>query len=261
MTMMFKKDLFAIAIDEDVDLNKRWEALHQLRNHKLHNPHLGDIDSFVQENQGLVGLAARRSLRKTKYRVEFEDLMQEGNIGLIKAYCKYTPDRKTSFSTYAYYYISNHIMRYIAERVPTIRVSRGVYELAGKILKRKLENSSPEEISRALGCTVVAANKALNNLKGDLVMSLNTILTTDKTSYRKVELMDILPEEQDFSEVDVQEFINSLKGDMRKTLELALEDKTQKEIGKELGFSQVHAGRIINKIRQRAKEHFGSNIA
>lgn len=261
MTTMFKKDLYDLAIDDNEDLEGRWEALHQLMNHKLHNPHLGDIDLFVQENRGLVALVAKRSLYKTKYKVEFEDLMQEGYIGLIKAYCNYTPDRSTSFSTYAYYHISNQIMRYIAEKVPMIRTPRGVYELAGKILKRKLGDSSAEEISKELGCTVAAANRALKNLKGSIVMSLNMIMATDKTSQKKVELQDVLPEQQDFTSYEVEEFIDSLSGDMKKTLELALENKTQKQIGKELGCSQVHAGRLISRIRERASKHFGEVIA
>ncbi|MYX21984.1 sigma-70 family RNA polymerase sigma factor [Streptomyces sp. SID8380] len=259
MTTMFKKDLYDLAIDDNEELEGRWKALHQLMDHKLHNPHLGDIDIFVQENKGLVALVAKRSMYKTKYKVEFEDLMQEGYIGLIKAYCNYTPDRSTSFSTYAYYHISNQIMRYIAEKVPMIRTPRGVYELAGRILKRKLGEASAEEISKELGCTVDAANRALKNLKGSMVLSLN-LLVSESTSQR-VELGNILPQEQDFTNYEVEEFIDSLSSEMKKTLELALENKTQKQIGKELGCSQMQACRLISRIREKANRHFGEVIA
>lgn len=255
-TKTFWLPVYRQAIDENEDLERRWEALRKLRNREIYNPHLGDLEVFIQENGGLVVDVVKKSMAKTKYKVEFDDLMQEGWIGFIKAYARYTPEKSTKFSTYAYYYMSNEIMRFIADKVPMIRVPNYLYELGGRILRNKLGESTAEEIAERLGCTVGAASRALENLRGNMVMSLNTVLTTDKTSHRKVELMDILENFQDFSESDVQEFIDSLSNDMKKTLELALENKSQKEIGKELGFSQNQASRLLKMVREKATKHF-----
>lgn len=225
----------------------------------LHNPHLGDIDTFIKENSGLVAQVAKRSFHKTRHKVEFDDLMQEGFIGLTKAYCNYTPEKNTTFSTYAYYHISNQIMRYIAERVPMIRVPRYIYEISGMILRMKLENATPEEVSEKIPCSLNVAKRALDNLKGNMVMSLNTIVA--ETDTRESELMDTLPHDDDFTNLNVEEFIKSLNDELREVLLLALKEKSQMEIGVELGFSQAQAWRLMNKIRKKARDFFDEGIA
>ena len=226
---------------------------------KLHNPHLGDLDDFILKNKGLVAQVARKSMYKTKLKVEMEDLMQEGYIGFIKAYCYYSPDKNTEFSTYAYYHIQNQIMKYIRDRVPMIRTPRNVYELSGVILREKMTNASPEEIAEKMGCTVKAANKALDNIKGQMVLSLNSVVADTKS--RDAELMDILPQDQDFTNAEVEAFFDSLSDELKEVLDLAMKEKTQTEIGKELGFSQAQAWRLMKRIRKQAHAFFGEGIA
>lgn len=258
-TKTFWHTVYRTAIDDNENLERRWEALRKLIDREIYNPHLGDLEMFMNENRGLVADVVRKSMRKTKLKVDFDDLMQEGWIGFIKAYSRYTPAKSTKFSTYAYYHMSNEIMRYIAERLPMIRVPRGIYELGGKILKNRLGNSSAEEISEKLGCTVKAAERALENLKGNIVLSLNAVVSDSAT--RDAELMDILPQDHDFTNLDVLEFFESLDDELKQTLQMAMENKSQSQIGKVLGCSQVQAGRLIKRIRTRAKEYFGEVTA
>lgn len=226
---------------------------------KLHNPHLGDLEEFIQANKGLVAQVARRAMYKTRLKVEWEDLMQEGYIGFIKAYSYYNPNKNVEFSTYAYYHIQNQIRRYIRDKVPMIRTPRNVYELSGVILREKMTKDSSEEIAKKLGCTINAANKALDNIKGKMVLSLNSVVF--EADSKDTELMDILPQDQDFTNIEVEAFLESLSDELKKVLDLALKEMTQTEIGKELGFSQAQAWRMMKRIRQQANAFFGEGIA
>lgn len=94
--------------DEEVDLSRRTKA--------------GDMKArqrLIEKNLRLVISVAK------KYRgmgMPFEDLIQEGNIGLMKAIEKFDPDRGWRFSTYATWWIRQAVQRSVADKGRTIRV-------------------------------------------------------------------------------------------------------------------------------------------
>lgn len=94
--------------DEEVDLSRRTKA--------------GDTKArqrLIEKNLRLVISVAK------KYRgmgMPFEDLIQEGNIGLMKAIEKFDPDRGWRFSTYATWWIRQAVQRSVADKGRTIRV-------------------------------------------------------------------------------------------------------------------------------------------
>src|SRR5215204_5467221 len=93
---------------EEIDLSKRAKAGDQKARQRL-----------IEKNLRLVVSVANKYLG---YRLPFEDLIQEGNIGLMKAVEKYDPERGFRFSTYATWWIRQAVQRAVADKGRTIRV-------------------------------------------------------------------------------------------------------------------------------------------
>ncbi len=100
-------------------------------------------DQLVLRNQGLVGKVARRYFDTG---LSFEDLMQEGQIGLIKAGERYDPSRGTRFSTYAVWWIWQAIGRAVANTGRTIRLPVNLWHRVMQL--RRAENTLTQKYGR-----------------------------------------------------------------------------------------------------------------
>lgn len=67
--------------------------------------------------------------------LEFEDLVQEGNIGLIKAVERFDPDREVQFATYAHYWVKQSILDAITTKSRTVRLPAHVVSLKLRVFK------------------------------------------------------------------------------------------------------------------------------
>ena len=91
-----------------------------------------DVESrnwVVQANLGLVYRVARQFLRRG---LTIDDLVGEGNLGLIRAAQQYDPSQGTRFSTYATYWIRDAIQSALANTAATIRLPMNVSKLLGR---------------------------------------------------------------------------------------------------------------------------------
>lgn len=224
--------------------------------------HEGDEEAreqLVKDNTGLVWCVVKRFYGRG---AEPEDLFQIGCIGLIKAIDKFDLSYDVKFSTYAVPMISGEIKRFLRDD-GMIKVSRSLKELSYKAYLAK--ESLQDEWGREPGIEELA--EYLQVEKEELAMAIESggeIESLHKPIFQKdgneIQLMDKLTENEEKEEkilnkLLVRQLLGDLEKEERQLVYLRyFADKTQTEIGKELGISQVQVSRLEKKILKSLRE-------
>ena len=227
----------------------------------------GDLEArrqLIEEAMPLVrALAARYSYRGE----QFEDLVQIGAIGLIKAIDRFDLDRGVELTAYAAPNIVGEIKRYFRDVAWTVHVPRGLRELNVQLsrLKEQLTSElgrSPTnpELAKAANVTEERVLEALESSRAYSPLSLSApsdgpdgdrdrleLLTTDESEYQGAEDRALLAHG-----------FNALGERERQILRLSFfEGMTQAQIAQVVGLSQMHISRLIRS----ALAEIGETIA
>ena len=222
-------------------------------------------DKLILDNMGLVYKVANKFKSRCENKCDFDDFIQLGTIGLIKAVDNYDPEKGSSFSYYAYVKIGSEINRYIREKINVINLIPKDNVIFSKIQKEidnmLIENHrypSIKELSEKLEIDIQYLGELLNAKLGGWDSLYN-----NTTEDNNLMLIDIVEDESD----DIMKFINddfilellSILTDKEKYIiyRRYIYELTQEEVSLELDCNRTLISRMekraLNKIKNYVK--------
>ncbi len=227
---------------------------------KAQNGDKDEMARLVENNQGLIWNIAKRFFGRG---YDKEDIYQIGCMGFIKAIRRFDSNFDVKLSTYAVPYILGEIKKFLRDDGP-VKVSRGLKDLHIKILELQKDYAKEgKELS------IIEISKILRVPKEEIIMALesnrsiesieNNTYEDSKTS-NTLSIADTLSTNLDeatliTNKVAIQKLIENLNDREKEIILLRFyKDKTQSEVAKVLGISQVQVSRIEKKILAGMKE-------
>ncbi|MFB7252988.1 SigB/SigF/SigG family RNA polymerase sigma factor [Streptomyces nojiriensis] len=220
-------------------------------------------NTLVELNLSLVKYAATR-VRHVG--APWEDVLQVGTIGLIKAINRFDPERGFEFMSFALPTIVGEIKRYFRDTTWAVRVPRRLQELridlakANDALEQELGHApGTRELAERLDITLEEVREGRLAANGFTSLSLDVPVTAEEDEAPGVSSRSLGIEESRFETVEDLESLRPLVGELseRDRTILALrfgEELTQAEIGERLGMSQMHVSRLLSRILARLRE-------
>jgi len=213
-------------------------------------------EKIVSDNEGLVWSIARRFMGRG---YDLEEIFQIGCIGLLKAIDRFDSEFNVQFSTYAVPLISGEIKRFLRDN-GMIKVSRILKQNGYKISKAREElnarlcrEATIEEISQMTGMSIeeivmaTEANREIESIyqmaysnEGSEMYLVDKYVDEDKNGVESEEVINKMLVEQALDSLDDRE---KMLIEMR-----YFQDKTQVQVAREMGISQVQVSRMEKKL-------------
>lgn len=192
------------------------------------------------------------------YEVPFEDLMQAGAIGVLKAYKNYRQNNNVKFSSYAYDYIFGEMYELVMKN-RKIKVTKDILKLAKQIeharnaLSLKLEKiPNYEELSQYLEIPLTQI--------AEVLYVTREMTSLDDNTKEARELYETIPSKESISleeKLTLEEGIESLEEEEQKIIKYRyFNDLTQSETAKKMRMSQVMISRYEQKSLKKLRQYY-----
>ena len=218
----------------------------------------GDIESagiLINQNMPLIKSIVKHY--KGRQNVEYDDLIQIGSMGLVKAIRNFDTGFNVRFSTYAVPMITGEIKRYIRDD-GIVKVSRSIKTLSVKIsifvdTYKNREQKEP---------TIAEIAKEFDISEQDVVFTMDSskfpVSIYEKNEDSSQSLIDKIPDDSSEEVLDkilLKEAISNLSEREKKLIIFRyFRDKTQSEVAELLGVSQVQVSRLESKILEKMRK-------
>lgn len=225
---------------------------------KAKNGDQQEMTNLIENNKGLIWNIVKRF---TGRGVETEDIYQIGCMGLIKAIKRFDTTLDVQLSTYAVPYILGEIKKFIRDD-GAIKVSRSTKELASKIMQLQKEHLDRE--GRELSMSEIA--KMLNIAREEISFALDAVKPVNSIYEERAgggdddrSMIDKIASKEDeatmiTNKIVIKQLIENLSDREKQVILLRFyRDKTQAQVAKVLGITQVQVSRMERKILDNMK--------
>ena len=222
-------------------------------------------NKIVEDNLYIVDILIRKYLGKG---VDYEDLYQVGAIGLVSAVERFDPSKGYEFRSFATPTILGEIKKYFRDKEWSLKVPRRMKEIAGKVQETKEKLTAKlgrvpdvQEIAEATGFSHEQIIQAMESAKAYGTYSLDSASNSSSDEEAEANALEqyIGFEDSGFEKVEMSEIINNVLSSLSDTYRYIFKqrfllNKSQAEIAKHLGVSQMTVSRSEKAIIERFKK-------